>query len=202
MSITHTLSGLAQFVTIAGKAGQKIELVHVVSPERVDLLGPITGRHSQRTLLARAEFKPGIGSSFSFGKFHDPETFIIALLALFEDTGHRPAVLQLVGTMKNEQVRTSEDNGYFQNVKAKSGVVLVKDVEIPNPVTLSPRRTFQEIAQPSSPFLLRVRNVDSDEPPHAALFEADGGTWRVAAVNAIADFLRHAEMPTDIPIIA
>ena len=49
---------------------------------------------------------------------------------------------------------------------------------------LAPMRTFCEITQPVSPFVLRVQ-----EGPAVALFEADAGEWRNAAVRGIKDYL-------------
>ncbi len=48
-------------------------------------------------------------------------------------------------------------------------------------------RTFMEIAQPESEFVFRARKADS--LPHFALFEADGGAWRIEAMKRINAYL-------------
>ena len=48
-----------------------------------------------------------------------------------------------------------------------------------------PRRTFPEIDQPESPYILRLR-----EGPQAALFRADDQAWRVEAIASIGAWLQ------------
>lgn len=48
-------------------------------------------------------------------------------------------------------------------------------------------RTFMEIEQPESEFVFRARKADS--LPHFALFEADGGAWRIEAMKRIKAYL-------------
>ena len=56
-------------------------------------------------------------------------------------------------------------------------------------VRLSPYRTFREIEQPESQFLLRIRTDDRGNA-EVALFEADGGVWRNEARLRIAEYLK------------
>lgn len=51
-------------------------------------------------------------------------------------------------------------------------------------VSLRPYRTFQEVEQPESEFLLRL---DKDEG--VGLFEADGGMWKLRARETVKAFL-------------
>jgi hypothetical protein len=69
-------------------------------------------------------------------------------------------------------------------------------------VNLAPYRTFQEIEQPSSPFLFRIKGTPG-EGVQCALFEADGGAWRLDAVARIEAWLTKALVSRDllIPII-
>ena len=77
-----------------------------------------------------------------------------------------------------------DDDGVTQTVSSASGVVLVKEEKIPNPVTLAPFRTFSEIEQPESSFVLRV-----NDRGRVGLFEADGGSWRNTAMLRIKEYL-------------
>ena len=61
------------------------------------------------------------------------------------------------------------------------------EAAVPNPVTLAPFRTFRDVAQPASLFVLRVQG--GGETPNVALFEADGGAWRLAAIENIKKWL-------------
>ena len=51
-------------------------------------------------------------------------------------------------------------------------------------VPLRPFRTFQEVEQPESEFLLRM-----DEEGNIGLFEADGGMWKLKARQTVKAFL-------------
>ena len=76
------------------------------------------------------------------------------------------------------------DDGVSQKVTINKGVVTAEDVTIKNPVYLVPLRTFYEVEQPASPFVLRF-----NEGADVALFEGDGGAWKLKAVKNIKDWL-------------
>ncbi len=67
-------------------------------------------------------------------------------------------------------------------------------------VSLRPFRTFREIEQPESEFLFRMQSSGNGVPPMCALFEADGGAWRMEAIARIKTFLK--EKTSSVSIIA
>ena len=69
----------------------------------------------------------------------------------------------------------------------KSGVTTKAEVIVPNPVVLKPFRTFSEADQPESKFVFRLHK--DDDGVTAALIEADGGAWKVQAMQNIAAYL-------------
>lgn len=165
-------------------------IAHVVSPSRVELLGPVgPAPFHQRPVPAVADlsrFTAGAdGSGFAFGQWKDVESFVIGLQAHFVQTPERDAVLKLVGSTKDEAVRQTDDDGVTQSVVARQGAVLVEEVKVPNPVLLRPFRTFREVEQPEGRFILRLRSGG----PVLALFVADGEGWRLEAVAKIKEFL-------------
>ena len=87
---------------------------------------------------------------------------------------------------QNSGVEVSDD-GVTQNVEAKTGAVLKTKATIPNPVRLAPFRTFTEVEQPESAFVLRI-----NQNMQVALFEADGGAWRQEAMKDIQAYLIEA----------
>lgn len=174
-------------------------VVHVRSHTTVDLVGRLTGSFAQRIIYARAEVETLFGQSFTFGRNMDHETFVVGLQALFVDDLDRAAVLRLVSSIRDGQVRTSEDDGVSQAVTSKSGFTLGQTVEVPNPVQLRPYRTFREIEQPSSPFILRLKSAEG--MPHLALHEADGGYWKLVAISSIAAFLQD-RLAGAVPVLA
>lgn len=161
-------------------------VVHVVSPQIVRLCGPIAGAFRQRECFVQAKVD-NLADAF-VGKYSSHEDFIVGLQTRFVPDEQRAAVLKLLGNIKQEDVRTSEDDGVTQTVTARAGVALKQDAAVPNPVTLTPFRTFREVSpQPSSVFVLRVQKTG--HMPNVGLFEADGGAWRLTAVQRIHDWL-------------
>lgn len=162
-------------------------VVHVVSPQLVRLLGPITGKLRQREVYVQAKCE-NLTDNF-IGKYVSHEDFMIGLQTRFVGDDSRSAVLRLLGNIKSEKVMTSGDDGVTQTVSAKAGVVLQAEAAVPNPVTLTPFRTFRDVAlQPSSLFVLRAQQGHT--LPNVGLFEADGGAWRLVAIQRVADWLK------------
>ena len=85
---------------------------------------------------------------------------------------------------------TLADDGVTQSVTARVGIAKLGEAELPNPIRLTPIRTFPELDQPSSLFVLRVRSGAAGSGlPLAALFESDGGAWQNEAIRAACDWL-------------
>jgi hypothetical protein len=193
----HTLAALIEFTKIAR---EKVEAIHVVSPSEVHILGPLTGRHQDRPLYLAAEYDSPIDDHF-FGRFHNPEAFIISLQAWFKPGGGQiAAVLRIVGNLKEEAVRNLADDGITQEVTVRAGVAMAGRGKVPNPVILAPYRTFPEVDQPESPFVLRAQSGKEGQPPTCGLFEADGGAWELAAIQNIHGFL--SDRVEGVPILA
>ena len=128
--------------------------------------------------IARADV-PGFQEGF-----RNREQMIIQLRSLFQQTPDIPYLLSLISRMTEEESVTSADNGVTQMVEAKKGIALKEQVEVRPRVKLTPFRTFLEVDQPESEFLLRVR--DRGE---IGLFEADGGVWKLDVKQNIAEYL-------------
>lgn len=105
-------------------------------------------------------------------------------------------VLALVGNLKKEQGMHLADDGVSQRVTVQTGVATVGEVTVKNPVTLTPYRTFREVRQPSSPFVLRV-NADGE----AALFTGDDAAWKLEAVRNVTEYLREALEGCNVVVI-
>jgi len=200
----NTLTGLIDYVNKGPDAVTGDDnglMVHVVNERQVDVISGLFGRAEQRKPYATATADAVLSKSdFRFGEFYDCESFVIKLLSLFGDFDGRAAVLRIVGNIKEESVRQTGDDGITQTVTAKSGIARVEEVAVPNPVHLAPFRTFREVTQPLSPFVLRMKQGRDGGLPTVALFEADGGKWKLDAIALIRDFL--AEKIKEVPIIA
>lgn len=198
----NTLTGLVEYIKADFDAGVTDAMVHVVSHDHVELFSAMSGRFFQRNVFAVAKFSGLLDQAtpFRFGQHLDAESFVVALQCLFEPSADLKKVLAVVGNLREESVKTTADDGVTQTVTAKAGVVLSSTVEVPNPVTLRPYRTFREIDQPESRFVLRLRGGGQGSVATCALFEADGGAWKLEAIQRIAVYL-NANLK-DVPVIA
>ena len=79
---------------------------------------------------------------------------------------------------------SSVDNGISQEVSVRTGAVLKEQKTVQPIVHLQPYRTFLEVEQPASDFLLRL-----DKEGRPALDEAGGGAWKLEAKRNIAAYL-------------
>lgn len=158
-------------------------MVHIESPTLVSVYSHLN-RDLNRSVLIRAK---ALLPQFRFGSWTDAETFNISLQSMFVSNEDRATMLKVVGNIKDEHVTSFGDDGVSQQVQAKAGVATVANVKVPNPVYLKPFRTFVEVEQPESAFVFRMRSG-----PECALFEADGGAWKVEAVDTVREFLETA----------
>jgi hypothetical protein len=175
----HSLSGLVEYLQ-SKFDGQGKLMVHVVSPTEVVAFSSFNRDYNRNQLIIAEALLP----QFTFDRFYDSESFNIKLQSCFVPNEDRAIMLQVVGNIKEENVSTIGDDGVSQAVVAKTGVATVATVKVPNPVKLRPYRTFVEIEQPESEFIFRMRSG-----PDCALFEADGGAWKLEAMKRIKTYL-------------
>jgi len=171
-------------------------LVHVVSHDEVRLISNLLKDADRETYMVARAFSP----KFNFDRFYDHESFIIAIQSCFIQNEDAASILKVVGNIKDEAVRNYGDDGVSQQVTAKAGIANVADVRVPNPVMLAPYRTFVEVAQPVSKFVFRMRTGNRE--PECALFEADGGAWRLEAMQRVKKYLEQQLTGTGIKVIA
>ncbi|ANU51343.1 hypothetical protein [Limosilactobacillus reuteri] len=119
----------------------------------------------------------------------------------FEKNDDRNIILKVVSNLRDESIHQQTDDGVSQSVQINSGVASVDEVKVPNPVKLIPFRTFQEVDQPASKFIFRMR-----EGMQSALFMADNNQWQVEAKNNIKRYIQQLEQETfgeiKYPVIA
>lgn len=175
-----TLSGLVELIKNTKERSDSKLFVQVVSPTHVEVIGALDKYGRREDLVTTKANIP----DFYFGHYYDAEELNIALQARFVQTDDRDVVLKVIGSLKEENVHSSEDDGVSQSVNIKSGVASVAEVKVPNPVSMKPYRTFIEVDQPESKFIFRMQ-----KGMQAALFEADGGAWVNETMNNIKDYL-------------
>ena len=162
-------------------------IIQVVSPEKVKLFSQLNDLREREELVVVEARVP----EFSFNKFMPQENFIINLQSKFIDDpeSDRELILKFAGTVENGTIAEYGDDGVTQKATVKTGIASKGEAIVPNPVKLRPYRTFLEVEQPKSEFIFRMEQ-DKYDGITCAIFEADGGAWKIAATKAIKDYLQ------------
>ena len=180
-----TLDGLVRI--IKAECVMQALRIKVEGPREVTVYSPyieVAGREYERYAPYKActDVPP-----VTAGAPMDQGRAIIELQTLYGSTPDRDYLLDLISRIDITAGITSSDNGVTQEAVSRTGVVLKEQVTIKPIVQLQPYRTFLEVEQPVSDFLLRV-----DKEGRIALYEADGGAWKLEAKRRIAAWLTDA----------
>lgn len=203
-----TLQGLVDIYK-AGIDGLKDAnvLVQVVSPFEVKIWNRLADKFGRRKLSAVCKYPVADVTQFRFGQFLEPEQFIIGAQQCFQrvkvqkDDGSYAQdldyVLSICTSITADQTTSAEDDGIAQRVGTRRGVSLKTEQVLRPRVSLAPYRTFADIDQPLSQFVFRARFEDGS--PELALFDGDGGRWKITAAAAIKTLLQSL-FGTGVPV--
>lgn len=162
-------------------------IIQVVDPETVVLFSQLNEeRYREKMVVVKARIP-----DFRFDTYMDQENFCINLQSKFIDDPDtdRALILKFAGTMEAGTIAEYGDDGVIQKATVKTGIASKGEAIVPNPVKLRPYRTFLEVEQPASEFIFRVKQNKYDGIS-CAIFEADGGAWKIAATSSIKDYLQ------------
>jgi len=182
----NTLSSLIDYIkaNVDEMSGKMI--IHVQSPTKVQM-------YSELDYERKREYMVEVNASvpeFRFNQFTDHEPFCINLQSKFIDAAEtdRALLLKFAGTVESGTVAEYGDDGVTQKATVKTGIASKGEAIVPNPVLLQPYRTFVEVDQPYSQFIFRMKQ-DKYDGIQCAIFEADGGAWKISAMAAIKAYL-------------
>ncbi|MEL7059468.1 MAG: hypothetical protein AAGN46_05525 [Acidobacteriota bacterium] len=199
----ESLVEVAVSVTVPGA----LSAIVVTCPARAELFATQTllvelhEEVDRRVVAASDPLLPG----FLEGHWLTPEAFRLMLLRACLPAGDRDELLLYIARIKDDVTDVREDDGVSQSYAAvASGPKAAGEtawVPVPGRVILQPWRTFHEVDQPSSVFTFRMRKGRSG--PELALFEADGGMWRLEAMRSVKGRLEEllADAPMDLPVL-
>jgi hypothetical protein len=201
-----TLQGLVDLYRFGIDGAQKAELfIHITSPTTVEIASRDSDAWGRRLVWAESKYPET--KAFPFERWLDPETFIISAQTYFQrvkvenDDGSfvkdLDYVLGIASKISAEHAAENVDDGFTQRVAVKQGVTLKTETILRPVINLAPYRTFAEIDQVLSAFVFRARVQNNAVT--LALFEGDGGRWKLAATNAIKSWLAPN---CDLPIIS
>ncbi len=180
-----TLTSLVEYIKAKIDTMDDKMIIHVSSPECVRLYSMLDLDRVREYLVEVHAQVP----EFRYGRYMDHENFLIALQSKFIPNDDRELLLRFTGTVENGTVAQYGDDGVTQKATIKTGIASKGEAVVPNPVRLRPFRTFIEVEQPESAFVFRMRQ-DSDDGVECAIFEADGGAWKNAAMKNIKEYLQ------------
>lgn len=157
--------------------------VRVSSHKDVEVFSSYSDRY-ERSYLYRAESdSPRVRVDY----YEDYEKTMVLLRSAFIPNEGTAYLLDMLSRISNEESVQSSDNGMTQTVEVRKGIALQAKETVKSRVKLIPYRTFLEVEQPESEFLVRL-NKDGE----IAFFEADGGMWKLNAKDKIASYLESA----------
>lgn len=187
-----TLTSLVGYIKADIDAMDDKMIVHVKSPTTVELYSQLDlDRERECMVMVNAQLP-----MFTYGQYYNHEGFVIALQSKFIDDENRAKLLKFAGTVEAGTVAQYGDDGVSQSATVKRGIASKETALVPSPIKLRPYRTFHEVEQPASEFVFRMKQDDSGDV-YCALFEADGGAWRNAAMDNVK---RHLETElNDLP---
>ncbi len=196
----HTLSGIVDYLDPEGDNNPFMSefssdsvFIHVENFNQVMVYGIASGKWKQREEFIKAVLPEE--RRFQFNSWMSIENMIIELQAKFVHPCHSDEidnatdigrVLSYLSRVEEGVIGVSEDDGISQTmtVSKKIGGALKEKQKAPCRVTLAPYRTFSEIDQPESSFIFRLK-----EGGQAALFDSDGGKWKMDAIEGIKKWL-------------
>lgn len=163
-----------------GKVGTTV-FIQVEEHDTVRVFTTFLDDFSRNDLYQSKADVPGIKSGY-----REHETALIELRSLFMPNDGTQYLLDLLSKMSKDNSVSSSDNGVTQTVEMRQGIALKSNAKVNPRVSLKPFRTFLEVDQPESEFLLRI-----DEDGRIGLFEADGGVWKLEAKQNISKYFEN-----------
>lgn len=182
----NTLSSLIEYIKSGVDMFNGNMIIHVKSPTCVALYSALDCERNREIVAEVVASVP----EFAFNRFVNHEEFVIGVQSKFVDgnDNDKALLLKFAGTVEAGSVAEYGDDGVSQKATVKTGIASKGDAIIPSPVRLKPFRTFVEVDQPVCSFIFRMKD-DRCGGVQCALFEADGGAWKIGAMEAIKAYL-------------
>ena len=177
----HSLSGVVTFVRDLAISGSK---VIVTSPTKVIVRGPVVEDRNEDDDYLHAT--PPVNFEGVNCRNIELEQFIVYLQTNFVIDDAVETLITIFKKIDLDDETSFEDDGFTTQVTVRDGAKLAV-ADIPNPIEICPFRTFPEIEQPASPFLLRVKK--SGKNLYFTLHDVQDQTWRIKALSDIKNYL-------------
>ena len=177
----HSLDALVKLVTTEAKEQETPLYITIPDHLTVRCFGqpnPDLRHFRQVYYEACATDVPGWQETVQLG-FEEAQ---IALRTRFQETEDTLYAMKLLSDISCGAKVVYNDNGIATTVTTQKGVALQTNAQIRPLVKLKPYRTFQEVEQPESIFLIRLNERGIQ------FTEADGGMWKLQARETVKAF--------------
>lgn len=183
----NTLSSLIDYIKSGVDSFADEMIIHVQSPTRVSMYSALDCEREREYVV---EVKANV-PAFNFNQFQDHESFCIGVQSkcIDDPDTDKALLLRFAGTVEAGSVAEYGDDGVSQKATVKTGIASKGEALVPSPASLKPFRTFVEVEQPVSSFIFRMKEDKYNKGIQCALFEADGGAWKLEAMQAIKAYL-------------
>lgn len=180
-----TLGSLIDYIKSGVDAMNGTMFIHVESPTCVSMYSMLDYERKREYIAVVKANVP----EFMFNRWTDHESFCIGVQSKFLPNPDRALLLKFAGTVESGTIAEYGDDGVTQKATVKTGIAAKSDALVPNPVQLQAYRTFAEVEQPVSQYIFRMQDKCGVQ---CALYEADGGAWRIEATKNIKAYLEAA----------
>lgn len=189
-----TLTALMDYIRDAREELHEKMIIQVMSPKEVRLYSGLLDEREREILFVAECMTP----EFIYGREYDQKEFMIKIQSCFAKNrdDDQENIQYLAGNIDSSQEAQFSDNGTMQTCVVKTGVATKENYMVPNPVTLTPFRTFSEVEQPASEFVFRVEQKNG--APAFKLVEADGGRWKNEAMHRIKAYIMQELQKTPV----
>lgn len=178
-----TLTAMIDYIKGKSEELRESMLIHIVSPTKVIFMSGLVDERAREILM----ISDAIVNEFQFDRYYDQERFLIELQSNFIRNDDLEKIMKVAGNIQSGTTANYDDDGISQKTTIKSGIANNSDVIVPNPVRLRPYRTFNEVEQPESDYVFRIKDAGGE--PSFKLIEAEGGIWKNITMKKIKEFL-------------
>lgn len=180
-----TLSGIVDFLSInIDKFNISDFFIRVANPKYVEILSKLKEGYLVRSVPLRAHYD-GEGTPY-----HKEFSYFNFASMLYEYFVHTKELKELIAKLNGiTSVKDTQftNNGVEMMIQRRNGITLVGNETFDPVVTLKPYRTFHDVEQPESKFLIKIN--ERDGIPYFSIVPVDGGMWERRAVSAIKEWL-------------
>jgi hypothetical protein len=186
----NTLVGISDFALNLKDVIKDRMYLHIESINDIQLISELNPKYRYRETFATAQFS-NKNFGFQFGSKHDQESFILNLQSNFKADDNLKKLISIVSKVSSVNGVDFDDDGVKQNLTVRAGVSFDKDLEIRNPLTLSPLKTFPEIEPAEEKYVFRVTK-EKEGALGFFLFKADSGHADVVLQSRVNAWLKEA----------